>query len=267
MSDPSTAREETVPIELKHLVLTRPLCVVDLESTGSDPATDRVVEVAVVSIAPDGTEDLFATRVNPGRPIPAAATAIHGIGDADVRDAPTFPALAPALARRLAGCDLAGFGIVGFDLPLLAAEFGRAGVPFALAGRAVLDALAVYRRFEARTLAAAVGFYLGREHTHAHAAAADAAAAAEVLDRQVGRYGLPPAPVALHAALVDVDVGGKFRRTPAGVVVFGFGKHAGRPLAEVARADPGYLAWMLTRPFLDDAHALVRAAAAAARRR
>ena len=256
-----------MPVELKHLVLTRPLCVVDLESTGTDPATDRVVEVAVVSIAPDGTENLFATRVNPGRSIPPAATAVHGIGDADVRAAPAFAALAPALARRLAGCDLAGFGIAGFDLPLLCAEFARAGVPFSLAGRAVLDTLAVYRRYEARTLAAAVGFYLGRDHPGAHAVAADAAAAAEVLDAQVGRYGLPPAPAALHAALVDVDVGARFRRSPAGEVVFGFGKHAGRPLAEVARADPGYLAWMLTRPFLDDSHALVRAAAAAARRR
>ncbi len=244
---------------LKHLVLTRPLCVVDLETTGTDPAADRVVEVAVLTLAPDRPADLFTVRVNPQRPIPAAATAVHGIGDADVRAAPAFAALAPALARRLAGHDLAGFGIAHFDLPLLCAEFARAGVPFPLAGRAVLDALGVFRRYEARTLAAAVGFYLGREHAGAHAAAADAAAAAEVLDRQVGRYGLPPAPADLHAALVDVDIGGKFRRTPAGVV-FGFGKHAGRPLAEVARTDPGYLTWMLTRPFLDDVHAIIRAA-------
>ncbi|MFO0799667.1 MAG: 3'-5' exonuclease [Gemmataceae bacterium] len=253
-------------VALKHLVLTRPLCVVDLETTGTDPATDRVVEVAVLTLTPGGAADLFHSRVNPGRPVPPAATAVHGIGDADVRAAPTFAALAPALARRLAGCDLAGFGVAGFDLPLLCAEFSRAGVPFSLAGRAVLDALAVYRRHEARTLAAAVGFYLGRAHPAAHAAAADAAAAAEVLDAQVGRYGLPAAPADLHAALVEVDVAGKFRRGPGGAAVFAFGKHAGRPLAEVAAADPGYLAWMLTRPFLDDAHALVRAAAAAARR-
>ena len=253
-------------LELKHLVLSRPLCVVDLETTGVDPAVDRVVEVAVLKLAPGGAADLFHSRVNPGRPVPPAATAVHGIADIDVRAAPTFAALAPALARRLAGCDLAGFGVAGFDLPLLCAEFARAGVPFTVAGRAVLDALAVYRRYEARTLAAAVGFYLGRAHHDARAAAADAAAAAEVLDAQVGRYGLPAAPADLHAPLVEVDVAGKFRRGPGGAVVFAFGKHVGRPLAEVVSFDLGYLQWMLTRPFLDDAHALVRAAVAAARR-
>jgi DNA polymerase-3 subunit epsilon len=248
----------------RHLALTRPLAAIDLESTGTDPATDRAVEIAVLTVAPDRPADLFATRVNPGRPVPAAATAVHGLADADVRDAPTFAALAPGLARRLAGCDLAGFGIARFDLPLLTAEFGRAGVPFSLAGRAVLDALTVYHRHEARTLAAAVGFYLGRGHAGAHAAGADAAAAAEVLDAQVGRYGLPAAPADLHAALVGVDVAGRFRRGPGGAVEFAFGKHAGRPLAEVARADPGYLRWVLTQAFLPDVHDLVRAAVAAA---
>lgn len=245
---------------LEHLKPRRPLAVLDLESTGADPATDRVVELAVLTLAPDRAGDLFVTRVNPRRPIPAAATAVHGIGDADVRDAPTFAALAADLNRQLADCDLAGFGITGFDLPLLAAEFARAGVSFPLAGRAVLDALTVYRRHEARTLAAAVAFYLGREHAGAHAAGADALAAAAVLDAQVGRYGLPAAPAELHAALVEVDVAGKFRRGPDGAVVFGFGKHAGRPLADVARTDPDYLGWMLTRPFLADVHDRVRAA-------
>lgn len=251
----------------RHLSLARPLAVIDLESTGTDPATDRIVEVAVLTVRPDGTEESFESRVNPVRPIPAAATAVHGIGDADVRDAPTFAALAPELARLLAGCDLAGFGIAGFDLPLLCAEFARAGAAFALAGRAVLDALAVYRRYEARTLSAAVAFYLGRSHAGAHAAGADARAAAEVLDAQVGRYGLPAAPPALHAALADVDIAGKFRRGDGGAVLVAFGKHAGRTLADVARTDPDYLAWVLTRPFLADVHDLVRAALAAARTR
>ncbi len=253
-------QEVFVTLRFRHLVLRRPIAVIDLESTGTDPAADRVVELAVLTHAPDRAPNLFATRVNPERPIPAAATAVHGIGNADVRDAPTFAALAPDLARRLANCDLTGFGITGFDLPLLAAEFARAGVSFPLAGRAVLDALAVYRRHEARTLAAAVGFYLGRDHPGAHAAGADAVAAAEVLDAQVARYGLPAAPADLHAALVEVDVAGKFRRGPGGAVVFAFGKHAGRPLADVARTDPDYLGWMLTRPFLADVHDRVRAA-------
>lgn len=230
---------------LRYLTLARPLAVLDLESTGTDPATDRVVELAVLTLRPDGSAEPYATRVHPGRVIPAAATAVHGITDADVRGAPTFAAVAPDLVRRLAGCDLAGFGLTGFDLPLLCAECARAGVPFDLAGRAVLDALAVYRRHEARTLSAAVAFYLGRDHAGAHGAAADAAAAAAVLDAQVGRYGLPADPAALHASLAEVDAAGKFRRGAGGGPVFAFGKHAGRPLADVARTDPGYLAWVL----------------------
>ena len=247
-------------LPFRHLSLDRPLAVIDLESTGPDPAADRIVEVAVLTLTPDGREDPFATRVNPLRPIPAAATAVHGLGDADVREAPTFAELAPTLLDRLAGCDLAGFGLAGFDLPLLVAECGRAGVPFPLAGRAVLDALTVYRRHESRTLSAAVAFYLGRTHPDAHAAAADARAAAEVLDAQVGRYALPSTPAALHGHLVEVDVAGKFRLASDGAVVFGFGKHAGRPLADVARTHPDYLTWMLTRPFLADVHELVRVA-------
>ena len=243
-------------LPFRHLTLGRPLAVIDLESTGTDPVADRVVEVAVLALSPCGAEESFESRVNPLRPIPAAATAVHGIADADVRGAPTFAALAPDLVRRLEGCDLAGFGITGFDLPLLCAECARAGVPFALAGRAVLDALVVYRRHEARTLSAAVAFYLGREHAGAHAAAADARAAAAVLDAQVGRYGLPAAPPALHAALAGLDVAGKFRRGEGGAVVIGFGKYVGRPLTDVARTDPDYLAWVLTRPFLPDVHEL-----------
>jgi len=249
----------------RHLALTKPLAVIDLESTGTDPVTDRIVEIAILMLKPDGTEESFETRVNPRRSIPPAATAVHGITDADVREAPTFAELAPNLVRRLADCDLAGFGIAGFDLPLLCVECVRAGVSFALDGRSVLDALSVFRRFEARTLSAAVSFYLGRSHVGAHAAADDARAAAEVLDAQVGRYGLPAAPTALHRDLVEVDIAGKFRRDERGAVVFAFGKHSGRALVDVARTDPNYLTWVLTRPFLADVHDLVRATLAASR--
>jgi len=230
------------------LVLTRPLGVIDLESTGVDPSSDRVVEVAVLTLDPKRPADLFHTRVNPGLPIPPAATAVHGLTAADVRDAPTFATVAKELAERLVGCDLVGFGLASFDLSMLCAEFARAGVPFDLGGRAILDALALYRRHESRTLTAAVRFYLGREHAQAHSAVGDAIAAAEVLDAQVARYALPPHPADIHALLHPVDVGGKFCREN-GAVVFAFGKHAGRPLAEVARAHPDYLEWVLTRAF------------------
>ena len=249
---------------LKSLSLARPLAVLDLESTGLDPAADRVVEIAVLMLSPGAPGRMFHTRVNPGRSIPAAAAAVHGITDADAAGAPRFGEIAAGLAHRLDGCDLAGFGIGGFDLPLLAAEFARAGIPFRLTGRAVLDALGVFRSHEPRDLSAAVRLYLGRDHVGAHSAAADTLAAAEILDEQVRRYGLPATPAALHAAIVEVDVGGKFRRGDAGVM-FAFGKYAGRPLADVAAADPGYLEWVLGKPFLDDVHALVRGALAAAR--
>jgi len=179
-----------------------------------------------------------------------------------VAGAPPFAAIAPELFATLHGSDLAGFGIATFDLPLLAAEFARAGLPFRAAGRRVVDVLALYRRLHPRTPGAAVREYLGRAHEGAHSALADARAAAEVLDRQVGRHGLPATPAGLHASLVEVDVAGRFRRDGMDQVVFAFGKYAGRPLAEVAACDRGYLRWVLTRPFLDDVHALVRGALA-----
>jgi DNA polymerase-3 subunit epsilon len=252
----------SMPLTLSNLTLDRPLAALDLESTGVDPASDRVVEVAVLTLLPGGGQELYHRRVNPGVPIPAAATAVHGIADADVADAPPFAAIAAELFATLFGCDLAGFGIVSFDLPLLAAEFARVGLPFRVAGRRVVDVLALYRRQYPRDLASAVREYLGRAHEGAHSAAADARAAAEVLDRQVGRHGLPPTPAGLHAALVEVDVAGRFCRDGEGRAVMGFGKYAGRLLAEVAACDPGYLRWMLGRPFLDDVHDLVRRALA-----
>jgi DNA polymerase-3 subunit epsilon len=248
-------------VSLSNLVLDRPLAVLDLETTGVDPAADRIVEVAVLTLLPGGKHDLFHQRLNPGVPIPPAASAVHGITDADVIGSPTFAAVAPELFATLHGSDLAGFGIASFDLPLLAAEFARVRLPFRVAGRRVIDVLALYRRCHPRDLTSAVREYLGRDHADAHSAVADARATAEVLGRQVERHALPPTPAELHAALVEVDVAGRFRRE-AGHVVFAFGKYSGQLLAEVAARDPGYLKWMLGRPFLDDAHDLVRRALA-----
>jgi len=247
---------------LECLKLDRPLAVVDLESTGVDPAADRVVEVALLKLFPGGEQESYHQRVNPGIPIPAAATAVHQIRDADVAAAPPFASIASELFRTLDGCDLAGFGITSFDLPLLTAEFMRVGRPFPVASRRVIDVLVLYRKLHPRTLAAAVREYLGLEHAGAHSAVADARAAVEVLDRQIERHGLPTTPAALHATLVEVDVAGKFRRDADGTPLFAFGKHAGKSLAEVAASDRAYLDWMLARPFLDDVHDLIRRALA-----
>ena len=247
--------------DLRGLRLELPLAVLDLEATGVDVVTDRVVEVAVVRVCPDGGQVVFHRRVDPGVPIPPAATAVHGLADQDVAGCPPFAAVAGELLDVLAGADLAGFGIARFDLPLLAAEFGRAGLDFPLDGRAVVDALTVFHRHEPRDLAAAVKLYCDRQHAGAHSALTDARAALDVLDAQVARYGLPPTPAELHAALVEVDVGGRLRKDLARRVVLGFGKHAGRPLADVARTDPSYLTWLLAKvPLLDDARQRIRRA-------
>ncbi len=246
---------------LRHLALHRPLCVLDVETTGLDPRADRVVELAVLKLVPGGPPVWGHRRVNPGRPVPPAATAVHGLADADLAGCPPFAAVAPRLAAFLAGADLAGFNLP-FDLAVLAAEFARAGVPFPLAGRACVDALALFRRQHPHTLAGAAAEYLGEAHPGGHSARGDVAATVAVLDAQLGRDpALPRTPAGLHAVLVEVDLAGRFRRAADGRPAFAFGKHRGRPLADVAAADPGYLRWLLGTPgLLADARRLVGAA-------
>jgi len=242
---------------LEHLKIDRPLAVFDLETTGIDKAEDRIVEIAIMRIEPDGGYDLFHTRVNPGMPIPEQATAVHGIGDEDVENCPPFGDIVDEVARLLRGCDLAGFGITSFDLPILVAEFARTGRNFRVAGRRVFDSLDIYRRMEPRDLTSAVAFYLGRGHDDAHSAIGDVLATASVLDAQVAHYGLPDTPGELHREFIEVDVARRFVRDAAGEVVFNFGKYRGRRLAEVVREDRGYLSWMQEQSFLDDVRALL----------
>ncbi|MFO0848778.1 MAG: exonuclease domain-containing protein [Gemmataceae bacterium] len=259
---PATAPLTAVPLALRlaHLRPARPVCAVDLETTGPDPATARAVAVAAVRVDPSSPPVGYEALIDPGVPIPPAATAVHGITDADVRGRPPFAAIARAVGRLVGGAVVVAYH-APFDLLVLQREFARAGVRFRVAGRAVADPLAVFRAHEPRTLAGAVRFYLGREHTAAHSALADAAAALEVLDAQAGRYGLPADPDALARAVAPVDLGGRLAAGPDGKPVLGFGKHRGRPLAEVAATDPGYLRWALDAlPLLDDARGLFRAA-------
>jgi DNA polymerase-3 subunit epsilon len=239
----------------------RPICALDIESTGVDPVTDRVVEVGVIRVEPDGRAHSLAQVIDPGRSIPATATAVHGLSDVDVAGAPKFAAVAPALAAFLDGADLVGFNLP-FDLLALTAEFERTGLVFDLDGRALLDGMAIFRRQEPRDLRAAVRVFLGREHRGGHRAQADAGAALQVVDAQLARYlDLPARPEDLHRLLVGVDVGGRLRRGPDGRVALAFGKHRGRPLAEVAANDPGYLRWLLaTVPLLSDARHLILSA-------
>lgn len=233
--------------------LDRPLCVFDLEATGADPLQDRIVDVCVIRREPDGSETTFSSLVDPGVPIPPEATAIHKITDAMVAGAPRFADLVPRLVETFYGADLAGYNAVRYDVPLLTAEFKRAGVDWPGPGRRVLDPYVVFSRKERRDLGAAYKFYCGKELAGAHRAEADARAAAEVLFAQVEHYAdLPKDAEGLHqwCAQVDpgrVDADGKFVWR-AGEAVFGFGgKHKGKTLQQVVAADRSYLQWMIEK--------------------
>ena len=249
---------------MRHLPLTRPLAFFDLETTGIDPARDKIVEIAVVRIEGDRTE-ARTRRINPERPIPAEATAVHGISDADVADAPPFRQVARSFLEFLADADLAGYNIRRFDVPLLDREFKECGLDLALRSRRIVDAMTIFHRKEPRDLPAAVRFFLGREHEGAHGAEADVLATVAVLDAELARYpDLPRSVDALDAWCNPVPEGavdrsGKFVLRE-GEVVFAFGKQKGRSLREIARVQRDYLEWILKQDFPEDARALVEKA-------
>ena len=177
-----------------RLELNRPLAVFDLETTGVDPARDKIVEFAVEIIHPDGSRKTQSRRVNPERPIPPGASAVHGIYDKDVADAPVFREVAPALLEFFGDADLAGFNVARFDIPLLDREFKDCGLDFGLASRKVVDAMRIFHLQEPRDLSAAAKFYLDQTHKDAHAADADVAMTTEILLAQLKRYPDLPAP-------------------------------------------------------------------------
>jgi DNA polymerase-3 subunit epsilon len=248
---------------LGQLKLCRSLAVLDLETTGINPRTDRIIEISILIVRPDRRTKHHTRRLNPGVSIPPEATAVHGITDADVADAPRFADVADEVVALLEGCDLCGFNLKRFDLPLLYKEFTRAGRSFVLEGRALIDALEIFHTYEPRDLAAAVRFYLGREHRGGHAAATDALATAEVVDAMLARYAdLPRDAAGLHAHFKDpaaVDAAGFFTRV-SGEVRFAKGKHRGQPLDFVARTCPDYLEWMLGQDFFPDTKEVARTA-------
>lgn len=248
---------------MKHLQLTRSLALFDLETTGTDPRSDRIVEVCVVRIEPDGRREARTRRLNPERPIPPGATAVHGITDADVADEPTFRQVARSLLDFLADADLGGFNVGRFDVPLLDREFRDCGMDLGLADRRVVDAMTIFHRKEPRDLSAAVRFYLGRDHDGAHAAEADVMATLDVLDAQLERYDDLPRTVdeldawSRRVPPGAVDSAGKFVWV-AGEVAFAFGKHQGVALREVLRRAPDYLDWILQSDFPPDAKRVVQ---------
>ena len=239
------------------LQLERPLVVFDIESTGVSPERDRIVELAVLKIMPDGTKQSTVKRINPEMPIPKAASAVHGIYDEDVAGSPPFSIIAANLARYLEDCDFGGYNLVKFDIPMLQAEFQRAGVPFSMEGRRVVDVFNIFCKLYPRTLTAAYSFFCGKELTDAHSASADTDATWEVLLGQLAKHPELPrdlnglAEYSYNSDPDAVDRTRRFKWSDDGVVV-NFGKNAGRLLTDIAENDPGFLRWIIRSDFPED---------------
>lgn len=263
------------------LNLTRPLIVFDLETTGLDFIRDRIIQISYIKVSPDGTEERENLFVNPEKPIPHEVVELTGITNDDVKDAPTFKALAPQLSEKFKGCDFAGYNSNHFDIPMLAEEFLRAGIDFDFSKVRLIDAQTIFHKMERRNLAAAYKFYCGRkmeEDFTAHRADEDTEATYRVLMGELDKYapGVQEEPDRVLENDMDclaefskqndnVDFAGRIVWKPLvgvdgkpvldadgkeqKVEVFNFGKYKGRPVADVLRTDIGYYSWMMGGDF------------------
>ena len=236
-----------------RLNLKKPIVFFDLETTGIDPARDRIVEISTVKVFVDGHTETKTRRLNPEMHIPAEATAIHGITDEDVADQPRFREIAKSLAAYLEGCDLGGYNSNKFDVPVLVEEFLRAGVNVDFKNRNFVDVQNIFHKMEQRTLSAAYKFYCGKELDNAHSAEADTMATYEVLQSQLDRYPELRTDIAFLAQFSArgqaADYAGRILYNDRGEEIFGFGKHKGRVVAEVFREEPSYYSWMMNGDF------------------
>lgn len=236
-----------------RLNLERPLAFFDLETTGVRIGRDRIVQIGIVRLLPDGSRESYQSLVRPGIPIPAEATAVHGITDADVADAPPLEDLVATILEQLAGCDLAGFNLLRFDVPFLAEELHRVGAEWDHAACRIVDVQRIYHKMEPRNLGAALKFYCDREHEGAHDALADVEATADVLLAQLDRYSeqLEGTVDFLGELSGDrqrsPDAAGKLRFDDRGNICLAFGKYQGWTLENIGRNDPGYMQWLMTK--------------------
>ena len=236
-----------------QLNLKNPLVFFDLETTGIDIAKDRIVEISMVKVMPNGQEIVKTRRINPGMPIPPESTAIHGITDEDVKDCPKFKEIAKSLAAQIEGCDLAGFNSNRFDIPMLAEEFLRAGVDVDLNRRKFIDVQTIFHKMEQRNLTAAYKFYCNKDLANAHSAEADTMATYEVLKAQLDRYPELENDVnflSKYSSFTNnVDFAGRMVYNEKGQEVINFGKYKGRLVEEVLKSDPSYYAWIMNGDF------------------
>lgn len=234
------------------LQLKKPLAFIDLETTGVNLGTDRILEIAIVKILTDGTRSVKRKLINPGMPIPKASSDIHGITDDMVKDAPLFKQVAQELKQMLDGCDFAGYNSNRFDIPLLMEEFLRAQVDFDMKNRKLLDVQNIFHKMEPRTLGAAYRFYCNKTLDGAHSAEVDASATYEILEAQIEKYPDLGNTVDSILKVIGEDQVVDFARRfvmENGVEVFNFGKYKGRPVADVLKSEPQYYDWMMKGDF------------------
>lgn len=243
-----------------RLKLQRPLVLFDLESTGTSTSDDSIVEISIIKISPDGTEEKYNRRIKPPIPIPESASKIHGITDKDVENELPFPSIAKSLLALIEGCDIGGFINMHFDVPMLYREFYRCGLVWDIKSINIIDAGIIFKRMEERTLAAAVEFYLNKKIENAHVAANDIQYTKDVLIAQMEKYNDLPCDNIEELALFcnydkhRLDIEGKFKMDEYGNVIINFSKHRGKKASE----ELGFIEWMIhpDRSFLPDTIAI-----------
>jgi DNA polymerase III subunit epsilon len=247
------------------LNLRKPIIFFDLETTGTDICKDRIVEISLLKVMPSGEEILKTRKVNPTIPIPLETSMIHNIYDEDVKEEPTFAQIAGTIQDFMKGCDLGGYNLIKFDIPILAEEFLRAGLDFDITNRSIVDVCRIFHQMEQRTLTAAYKFYCNKALVNAHSAEADTIATYEILKSQISRYeNVPMAgaespdefPVVndipkLHRFTFQntADLSGRIVFNPEGKEVFNFGKFKNVPVEVVLMKEPGYYDWMMRGDF------------------
>jgi len=239
------------------LKLKNPILFFVIESTGLNVATDRIVELSILKVMPNGDQEIKTRRINPTIPISPEAQKIHGISNEDVADCPTFKEVAKSLANFMAGCDFAGYNSTKFDIPMLAEEFLRAGVSFDFRKRKLVDVQTIYHKMEQRTLSAAYKFYCNKDLNNAHSAEADTVATFEVLEAQLDKYASVLendikflAEFSTKSKLIDYA--GRIAINEKEEPIINFGKYKGKTVESVFRADPSYYSWMMNGDFTLD---------------
>jgi len=236
-----------------NLKLTRPLAFFDLETTGLNIATDRIVEISILKILPNGEKEIKTELINPTITISQESIEIHGITEEKIKDKVTFKEIASDLDAFIKDCDLAGFNSNRFDVPLLAEEFLRAGIDFNVNDRKLVDVQNIFHKMEQRTLVAAYKFYCDKDLTNAHSAEADTTATYEVLEAQIEKYADLNADTEFLSEFSQMtknaDLLGRFVYNDENVIVFNFGKHKGKEVTAVLEKEPGYYSWMMNGDF------------------